>query len=46
MPNQIVCPKCYNAGMIKSGWYEDRQRYACKVCGHRTIRAIEDFDLL
>ena len=35
MPNQIVCPKCYNAGMIKSGWYKDRQRYECKVCGHR-----------
>ena len=46
MPNNIVCPKCYNAGMIKSGWYKDRQRYECKVCGHRTTSAIEDFDLL
>ena len=46
MPNQIVCPKCYNAGMIKSGWYKDRQRYECKVCGHRATNVIEDFDLL
>ena len=46
MPNQIVCPKCYNAGMIKSGWYKDKQRYECKVCGHRSSNAIEDFDLL
>ena len=46
MPNKIVCPKCYNAGMIKSGWYKDRQRYECKVCGHRATNVIEDFDLL
>ena len=46
MPNNIVCPKCYNTGMIKSGWYNDKQRYECKVCGHRTTSAIEDFDLL
>ncbi len=46
MPNQIVCPKCYNPGMIKSGWYKDRQRYECKVCGHRSSNVIEDFDLL
>ncbi len=46
MPNQIVCPKCYNTGMIKSGWYKDRQRYECKVCGHRATNVIEDFDLL
>ena len=34
MPNQIVCPKCYNHGMTKSGWFEDKQRYKCNECGH------------
>ena len=46
MPNQIVCPKCYNHGMAKSGWYEDKQRYKCNECGHRTIHGIEDIDLV
>ena len=46
MPNQIVCPKCYNAGMIKSGLSEGKQRYKCKFCNFRTINGIEDFDLL
>ena len=46
MPNEIVCPKCYNVGMTKSGWFEDRQRYQCKVCNHRTIHGIEDADLV
>ncbi len=46
MPNQIVCPKCYNHGMTKSGWFEDKQRYKCNECGHRTIHGIEDIDLV
>ena len=46
MPNQIVCPKCYNHGMNKSGWFGDKQRYEYKTCGHRTINGIEDLDLL
>lgn len=46
MPNNIVCPKCYSVGMIKSGWYKDKQRYKCKVCGHRATEIIEDIDLL
>ena len=32
MPNQIVCPKCYNHGMAKSGLADGKQRYLCKVC--------------
>ena len=46
MPNQIVCPKCYNHGMAKSGLTDGKQRYLCKVCNFRTINVIEDFDLL
>ena len=46
MPSNIVCPKCYNVGMVKSGFYLDRQRYKCKVCGHRATNVIEDIDLL
>ena len=46
MPNQIVCPKCYNHGMAKSGLADGNQRYLCKVCNFRTINVIEDFDLL
>ena len=46
MPNQIVCPKCYNHGMAKSGLADGKQRYLCKVCNFRTINVIEDFDLL
>ena len=46
MPNEIVCPKCYNHGMTKSGLSDGRQRYLCKVCNFRTVNGIEDFDLL
>ena len=46
MPSNIVCPKCYNVGMVKSGFYLDRQIYKCKVCGHRATNVIEDIDLL
>ena len=46
MPNQIVCPKCYNHGMAKSGLTDGMQRYLCKVCNFRTINGIEDLSLL
>ena len=46
MPNQIVCPKCYNHGMAKSGFTDGRQRYKCGVCGFRTVHGIEDIDLV
>ena len=46
MPNEIVCPKCYNHGMAKSGFAEGQQRYKCKVCNFRTVKGIEDLSLL
>lgn len=46
MPNEIVCPKCYNHGMAKSGFTDGKQRYLCKVCNFRTVNGIEDLDLL
>tara|TARA_Y100000401_G_scaffold66066_1_gene52719 strand:- start:3235 stop:4443 length:1209 start_codon:yes stop_codon:yes gene_type:complete len=47
----MACPKCYNTEITKSGFYrisevERRQRYQCKVCGHRFIEGIEDIELL
>ena len=46
MPNEIVCPKCYNHGMAKSGFTDGKQRYLCKVCNFRTVNGIEDLSLL
>jgi len=46
MPNEIVCPKCYNHGMQKSGFTDGKQRYLCKVCNFRTVNGIEDLSLL
>ena len=46
MPNQIVCPKCYNHGMAKSGFADGRQRYLCRECGFRTVHGIEDIDIV
>ena len=46
MPNQIVCPKCYNHGMAKSGFTDGRQRYLCRECGFRTVHGIEDVDVV
>ena len=46
MPNKIVCPECYNHGMIKCGWLRGKQRYECKICKYKTVNAIEDLDLV
>ena len=46
MPNEIVCPKCYNHGMAKSGFTDGKQRYLCRVCNFRTVHGIEDVDVV
>ena len=46
MPNHIVCPQCYNHGMIKAGFMKGKQRYKCNVCGHKSVNCIEDIDLV
>ena len=41
--NNIVCPSCYNVGMIKKGFdYKNRQRWLCKVCNAKTTIPIVD----
>ena len=46
MPNEIVCPKCYNHGMAKSGFSDGRQRYLCRESGFRTVHCIQDVDIV
>ena len=41
--DKIVCPSCYNVGMIKKGFdNKGRQRWKCKLCGIKTITPIAD----
>ena len=41
--DKIVCPSCYNVGMIKKGFNQKgRQRWKCKLCGIKTISPIAD----
>ncbi len=41
--NKIVCPSCYNVGMIKKGFdNKNRQRWKCKLCERKTITPIGD----
>ena len=41
--DNIVCPSCYNVGLIKKGFdHKNRQRGKCKVCGVKTITPIAD----
>ena len=41
--NKIVCPSCYNVGMIKKGFdTKHRQRWRCKVCERKTITPLRD----
>ena len=41
--DNIVCPSCYNVGLIKKGFdRKNRQRWKCKVCGVKTITPIAD----
>ena len=41
--NNIVCPSCYNTGLIKKGFdRHNRQRWKCKVCHVKTITPIAD----
>ena len=41
--DKIVCPSCYNVGLIKKGFdRKNRQRWKCKVCGVKTITPIAD----
>ena len=42
----LACPRCYNAGLTKSGFDKNRQRYQCRGCKHRTVNPIEDLELL
>jgi len=45
--NSIVCPSCYNIGLIKKGFdRKNRQRWKCKVCFKKTISPIADEDEL
>ena len=41
--DKIVCPSCYNVGLIKKGFdSKHRQRWRCKVCERKTITPIAD----
>ena len=42
----MFCPNCHSDKMIKSGYYEDKQRYQCKICHYRTSYPIENLELV
>ena len=42
----MFCPNCHSDKMIKSGYYEDKQRYQCKICDYRTSYPIENLELV
>ena len=46
MQDRLGCPNCYSIQLIKSGFDNDKQRYQCKRCRHRTVFPISDLDLL
>ena len=32
----LICPNCYSAQIVKQGWDNNKQRYGCKKCKHKT----------
>ncbi|QDP67944.1 MAG: hypothetical protein Tp1122DCM00d2C27307611_34 [Prokaryotic dsDNA virus sp.] len=42
----MFCPNCHSDKLIKSGYFDDKQRYECKVCGCRSAYPIENLELV
>ena len=40
----LVCPNCFHTNMIKQGWENNRQRYGCKKCLHKTVYPLTSDD--
>ena len=42
----MFCKNCHSSKLTKSGFEQDRQRWECGICGHKSIYVIENLELI
>ena len=42
----MFCKNCHSSKLTKAGFEQDRQRWECGICGHKSIYVIENLELI
>ena len=42
----MFCKNCHSSKLTKAGFDNDRQRWECGVCGHKSVFVIENLELI